>query len=364
MRSRGPQVRIGWFHSLTGIVFGAFVGVALTVAAVALLYWAEGRTNLADLARQAHVAPPEQVDPALEGALVSASGVVATDETVADPEFLREQPALELARAVEMYAWVEHERRSSGRREWSYTREWTARPADSGRFHDPGGHHNPAMRVGNGRWAVASGRVAVYGFRPREAVLPRGVALTLSDEMLRADPPYGARLDQGFLYIGEHSVAAPSVGDLRMRYEVLRPGALATLFGDQHGAQVAPHALPHGSFYRLLPGGRDNAIATLAVEHRVVTWLLRLLGLFLLYMGLNLAAAPVSAMFDVVPLLGRASRALVAAVTLPAALGLAVATITLSRLVHGPRSALVVVLVIVVFAVLFARRRRRQGRSP
>jgi hypothetical protein len=360
MNSRGPRVRIGWFQSLSGIVFGALFGVVFAFSAVGLLFWAEGRTNLADLARRSHEAPPERVDAALEGELVSATGAVRTDETVGDPEFLLEQPALQLARTAEMFAWVEHERSRSGRREWDYSREWTVHPADSERFHNPAGHHNPPMRVGPGRWTVAAARVAAYDFRPREAALPRGVELPLTEAMLRPDAPYGAHLDAGFVYVGEHSVATPVVGDQRLRYEVARAGETGTLFGDQRGASIAPHALPHGSFYRLLPGSRGAAIAALDLEHRVLTWLLRLISLALLYVGLNLAAAPLSAMFDIVPPLGRASRALVALATLPAALGIALGTITLSRLWHSPRSAVVVALVVLVFALLFARRRRQQ----
>jgi hypothetical protein len=108
----------------------------------------------------------------------------------------------------------------------------------------------------------------------------------------------------------------------------------------------------------VLRGDRAAAIATLAMEHRVLSWFLRVAGVVLLWLALNLGLGPVSAMFDLIPWLGRASRSLVAAVTMPVALVLGTAVVLLSTAAHHPVRA---VLFLLAVACLLAWLRRRNG---
>ncbi|MEI8258726.1 MAG: TMEM43 family protein, partial [Deltaproteobacteria bacterium] len=234
MTIRRGAVRIGWFSSVSSAIVGAFFGVVVFFASVGLLWWIEGRVNLANLARSAQVAAPDRVDSSLEHRLVSVTSAPTTDRPATDATFLEPLDAISLSRRAEMYAWIE--RTDNSRR--TYAREWTASPPDSRRFRDPRGHENPAMVHGSHRFVAASGRIGVYAFVPAEAALPGGEVLAPTREMLRPGAPDGAHVDGDYVYIGRGALARPDVGDTRLAYRVYRPGTLATLFGEQHAGAI------------------------------------------------------------------------------------------------------------------------------
>jgi hypothetical protein len=74
------------------------------------------------------------------------------------------------------------------------------------------------------------------------------------------------------------------------------------------------------------------------------------LGFALVWLALNMALAPISAMFDLIPPLGRATRSLVAAATLPPALAISLATILVSATAHSPLAMAILVAVALVVA--------------
>jgi hypothetical protein len=285
---------------------------------------------------------------------------VTARDPLGDPQFLLPGDYVTLERHAEMFAWIEYNcrRDGQGHATCSYRRGWSAHPADSDRFHDPAGHHNPPMRFGSARF-TADASIGVYHFATALAAMPDGTPVALSPDMIEPDAPEDPTLDAGYLYLGEHSVATAEVGDLRLSYAAFRPDQLATLFGEQHGGEVLAHVTDDGQrFYRVLRGDRAAAIATLAMEHRVLSWILRLAGVMLLWFALNLGLGPISAMFDLIPWLGRASRSLVAAVTMPVALVLGTAVVLLSTAAHHPVRA---VLFLLALACLLAWLRRRNG---
>ena len=110
--------------------------------------------------------------------------------------------------------------------------------------------------------------------------------------------------------------------------------------------------------YRLLRGDRASAIRQLAHEHFVIGWLLRFAGFLLVWVSMNLWLGPVSAMFDVFPPLARATRSVVAMVTLPLALGLAATVAVISAIAHS-LALLVLVLSLLCFVALTQRNRGR-----
>ncbi len=346
------RVRIGWFESARAAVVGAVVGVLLLFASIALLWVNEGRTNLASVARRAAIAAPDRVDAALDGALVSVTAETRADHPLGDPDFLLADRRLSLERAVEMFAWVEA---CDGRRDrCDYRREWSATPPSSARFREPSGHHNPAMRVRPARFTV-DGSVGAYSFHTAIATMPSPERLALSASMVRPEAPHSPTVSGAYLYIGDRSIERPSIGDLRLSFAAVREGERSTFFARQDGARLEPYNA-EARMYRLLRGDRARAIESLATEHVVIGWILRVFGFVLLWLSLNLALAPLHAMFDVFPPLGRASRSLVAMVTLPIAAALSATIVALSIVAHNVWLLAVVLLALVVLA--FAARPR------
>ena len=89
---------------------GSFLlGVLLFLASFVVLFWNEGKANLAEIARQAQVIEAEPYDSTAEGSFVSVTGDVSVQGTVGDSLYLKPGPYLAIKRHVQMFAWTEVE---------------------------------------------------------------------------------------------------------------------------------------------------------------------------------------------------------------------------------------------------------------
>lgn len=102
------------------------------------------------------------------------------------------------------------------------------------------------------------------------------------------------KLNGSYLFFGTGSLGSPEIGDLRLSYQALNKNIQATVFGDLGSSnQLTPHqGKKNVTFYRLFPGTRDQAIANLATQHKLITWGLRFGGFLLMWIGLNLVVEP------------------------------------------------------------------------
>jgi predicted Zn finger-like uncharacterized protein len=136
----------------------------------------------------------------------------------------------------------------------------------------------------------------------------------------------------------------------------------ATLFGTLNGTSIEPYVHKSGKqLYRAITGSREAAIAKMASEHHLVTWLLRGGGFLMMWVGLGLLLGPVNAVLDFVPLFGGLSRALIGLATFVIALCLSITIIVVSMIAHNP--VLLIGAVIVVLAAIWGVGRLRSGQK-
>ena len=103
--------------------------------------------------------------------------------------------------------------------------------------------------------------------------------------------------------------------------------------------------------YRLFIGTRDQAIATLYGEYRMLLWILRLVGFFLMWFGLLALFGPIGVLMDFLPILGAIGRSLISFITFLVAFVLTFVTILISMLLHS-FIALIVTLVVIVGIII------------
>jgi hypothetical protein len=346
---------------------GVAIGLLLFVASFPLLWWNEGRADLSQMARKAEIAPPDAPSPALEGKLISVSATVSSVAPLEDPLYLNPGPYMALTRDVEVFAWIEkketrEEKKVGGGKEttttYTYEKAWTRDPKDGSEFRYPEGHRNPPPVARPDSFKVPTASVGGYTFAPAEASLPAGDALPLTPEVLKP----GFRIDGQYLYIGVGSNVTPVLGDARLTFRALKPGFSGTLFGKATGGAVTAYANEDGDkLFRLFRGSRDEAIATLASEHKMITWVLRGLGFFLMWVGMMLFFGPVNAVLDILPFLGSAGRLVVGLASLPIALVLSVVTILIAIVFHSPLLLAGVIAALVIGAIVISRRRRARA---
>ena len=93
-----------------------------------------------------------------------------------------------------------------------------------------------------------------------------------------------ARLDGDYIFLGNGSLQAPQIGDLRISYRAVTSGTVVTLFGKLAGETVeAYYHKGTPPLYRIMEGPRQTALAQMATEYRTNAWLVRMVGLLLMF---------------------------------------------------------------------------------
>ncbi len=292
-----------WFSRMGGAVKGVVIGLIIFLIGFPLLFWNEGRAvkrykTLKEGAGSVVSVPPDQVSPQHEGKLVHVTGVATTDEMLTDAEGNLPRPvsvpadridpqnegklihvtgtatsasnipdrelgvsanAIKLARIVEMYQWKENRGGSRtgkklGGKEvtqatYSYGRGWSDKLISSAAFKQTQGHQNPAAMPYQGR-RLATKRVTLGAFQLPERYIRdmnRFEPLVLRE--LPPDLPSGlggkVHLFQGGLYIGADP-RSPQVGDVRIRYEMVKPAQPVSIIARQQGNTFAPYSTGSG----------------------------------------------------------------------------------------------------------------------
>jgi hypothetical protein len=313
---------------------------------------------------------PDRVDSANEGRLVHVSAFAKTDDVLRDDSFGIAETAIRLVREVEMYQWVESQRSNTEKKlgggeetvtTYEYSKEWRGSLVDSAGFQSSDGHRNPAAFPYEERTETASG-VSLGAFTlsaEQIQMLNRSEALEIAE--LPSTLSRNARLQDGAIYIGAEP-SSPAVGDVRVRFRVVRPGAVSVVAG-QTGSSFEPYRAEAGGTIFLLEESVASAasmIETAEANNAMATWLIRGLGFFLMFLGLFLVFRPIAVFGDVVPFVGSLLRAGVGVVSALMAAVFCFLTIAVGWFAYRPILGVVLVALGVGAFLLLIKVARRQ----
>jgi len=160
--------KTSWFSRLGNSIKGIFFGFILVIGAIALLFYNEGRavkTKKALDEGQGLVISVEadNVDTANEGNLIHLSGMLKTNDVLADDMFGITYKGVKLERVVQMYQWAESTSSSTEKKlgggtetttDYTYKKEWSTSLNDSSSFQESG-YNNPATMAYKGAVLIA-----------------------------------------------------------------------------------------------------------------------------------------------------------------------------------------------------------------
>ena len=370
-----------WFGRIGNAFKGILVGLILVAVAFGLLFWNEGRAvkrykTLKEGGGAVVSVAADRVDPGNEGKLVHLSGKAITSETLTDPAFGVTSQAIKLRRVAEMYQWKEESRSEEKKKlgggtetttTYSYNKTWSKDLISSGGFKVSEGHQNP-------------GQMPYQSVEQAAAVVTLG-AFTLSGSLVaRMDDYTPLALGSGFslpadlaakgkasgdtIYLGRDQ-GAPQVGDMRLSFQEVRPMEIS-LVARQVNATFEPYQTQAGGTIELLATGTHTAEAMFQEAQKsnaILTWALRIGGLFLMFIGLQLILGPLSVLADVVPLFGSivgAGTGLIAALV---AAVLSFCTIAVAWIVYRPLIGISLLVVAGAVTFLAVTRMRKAPRA-
>jgi hypothetical protein len=356
---------------LSGSFKGIAFGILLAFLASWLLFWNEGRAvrRYQALSEGQGVVIPissDRVDPANEGKLVHLSGEATTEEFLTDDQFGVRVSALHLRRTVEMFQWAELQNSETRDVEgnqtetvttYSYAPRWSVELIESARFHEPAGHENPAGFPVASRLTSARD-VRIGTFRLSEGQVKRIDQFAPLDipqtAQLQGDLRWRARLLDGGVYLGRNP-ASPAIGDVKIRFERV-PFTSVSIVARQVGGTFEPFFTSSGETVELLRRGvaSPEAMFQSAQEgNRINTWLLRLVGLVIMYFGVGKVLRPMVVAVGIIPAVGDAVASGTRLISLLLAAAFSLVVIAAGWIYYRPLLAAGILLLAAATAVVF-----------
>lgn len=296
-------------NSLGGIVTGLLLFVGGTV----LIWWNEGRAVKTDkMLKEAQgqvVEMPDisRVDPAYEGKLVHAVGMATTADSLVDSKFKVGTRAIALRRDVEYYQWVEHAQSESkdklgGAQEttttYTYDLQWVSTPVSSADFHDPDYRSENFVQEQVESDVKYAQNVSFGAFR----LNPDQIRSISGSTPLAVVDSTGSNV----IYIGKDP-SKPDVGDVRITFTQVKPAEIS-IVASVSGDSFTSYTAKNGKSFSALRMGNIPQEQIFESEHatnKMMLWLFRILGFFLIMAGLRSIFSIVETLFKVIPFLSR-----------------------------------------------------------
>lgn len=372
--------RQGWGSRIGGSFKGIIGGLLMVLVGAGLLWFNEGRAvktaqSLKEGAGVVVTVSAAALDPTKEGRLVHMTGEATTSERLTDPEFGISVSAVALRRSVEMYQWQESKHSETKKKlgggeetvtTYTYDRGWFDRPIASSEFKKPEGHANPTFTLSEGIWRAKEVNLGAHTLSPglvQQMTDFQPIAVTSTANVRITSGSWtGMHLLGGSIYLGSNP-NSPQVGDVRVSFSQVKPGAVS-IVARQVGSTFEPYATKAGRNLEMLEPGAHAADAMFKAaqaSNKMLTWILRGLGFFLIFIGLVAVFKPLSVLADVVPFIGNLVGAGTGIVAFMLALVVSLTVIAVAWFFFRPVLAIGLLVVAAATVVLLVMRRRKRS---
>ena len=348
---------VSFFSRLGNSFSGIGMGLALFVAGTVLLWWNEGdfvatRDALNETQAQTQiVGNAANLGPSFSGKVVHVTGFADTKDVLTDSAFGVSQTAIALERQVEFYQWVERteektQKKLGGGEEtvttYYYDKKWVSSPVDSSSFRDPQARErkvNTQLIIAENQELLSSNVTfgayllpeffvsSIGGSRAFDVKMDEDARTQIENSIFAANPhmrplrkaavqegaeapavsaaPELVHQQGNVIYVGR-SPAAPRIGDVRVTFTAVYPADIS-IIAKFNGNTFEKVYTSNGKTVSRLNMGVVSAEQMFGKAHSsnsTWTWILRVVGTFLVIGGLKSIVAPLSVLASVIPLLG------------------------------------------------------------
>lgn len=313
-----------WISRLTGSIKSILVGFLLFIGSFVLLWYNEGRAvktakGLEQGQEEVISVESTKVDPSNDGKLIHVAGLVETKDSLVDDQFGIKINALKLKRSVEMYQWIQKSTTTSKKKigggeenvtTYSYEKGWNSQVINSSQFKITEGHHNPgSIPFASYSKQASSALIGSYNLSP--ALIGRVSGFqTLQVQSVDTAIHKGAEITNdgvnSSIYLGKGSSMYPEIGDVKISFEYVTNGN-HSIISKQVRNSFEPFKTKTGTSIELIDSGihsADSMFESAIKGNKVLTWILRFIGFFLMFGGLKTMFKPIVVFADLLPFLG------------------------------------------------------------
>lgn len=288
---------------------GIFTGIILFIAGTILVWWNEGRAvKTSKMLKEAQGQVVEMVDistvdPAFEGKLIHATGFANTTDSLFDSQFKVGARAIALKRNAEYYQWVEHatsetKDKIGGAQEttttYTYDLQWVPSPISSAEFHDPDYRGENSVKQNVEDLALYAKDVTFGAYKLSPAQI----------SSISGDVPLAVNGESNVIYVGEDP-SKPDIGDVRITFTKVLPAEVSIVATVQGNSFVQFVAKSGKQFSALRMGNvpQEQIFESAHASNKLLLWVLRILGFFIIMAGLRSIVSIVETLFKVLPFL-------------------------------------------------------------
>lgn len=374
-----------WGSRLGSSIKGVVIGFALFIAGFPVLFWNEGDSvktaKAIDEGEGACISLESNasVDQEMEGKLVHMSGKADTKDVLTDDTFGVSATAIRLERNVEMYQWIEESHTSEKKKlggsvekvtTYTYKKDWMPTAIDSSGFKEQG-HDNPGMmefesqkmqaaNVTFGAFRLSESQIDHIG-SAKQYAFPTGFVCKVERVKVQGSTIYVPNAETRNNALNTRDVASQTrIGDMRVTFRVVYPHEIS-LIAKQHGDTFVAYTAKNGKKLSYLEDGVKDAaemFQTARTNNAIMTWLIRIGGFLMMFIGLSMVFKPLSVLADVLPILGDIVEMGMGLVAGLIALICALVTIAIAWLFYRPVLGIILLAVAGFFGwKLFQKRR-------
>ena len=375
----------GWGSRLGSSIKGVLVGGLMFLAGFPVLFWNEGNAvktaRAIDEGEGACVSLESNaaIDQEMNGKLVHMSGKADTKDVLTDDTFGISVTAIHLQRSVEMYQWIEESKTTEKKKvggsverttTYTYKKDWMPTAIDSSGFKEQG-HDNPGVMEFESQKMQAA-NVTFGAFRLNESQIdhigsakqyafPTGFVCKVERVKVQGGTIYVPNAETRNNALNTRDVASQTrIGDMRVTFRVVYPHEIS-LIAKQHGDTFVAYTAKNGKKLSYIEDGVKDAaemFETARTNNAIMTWLIRVGGFLMMFIGLSMVFKPLSVLADVLPILGDIVEMGMGLVAGLIALICALVTIAIAWLFYRPVLGIILLAVAGFFGwKLFQRRK-------
>ena len=314
-----------WFSRLGASFKNIFIGFLLVIGAIILLFWNEGRTvkteqNLKEGFSVVVSVSPDKKDLKNEGKLIHFSGMTKSPDLLTDSEFEISANALKMQRVVEVYQWKEESKSKTVQKlgggtetttTSTYSKEWSDKLIDSSNFREAETHQNPSAKLFlDQEWISNEVTVGEYAIsEDLLSALSGYQSFTIPQEMFDAKNTTSSaqlQLAGNTIYYQTNNITTPEIGSTRISYEIIPPQDISVIY-KQSGENLVPYQTKNGSKISMIQLGKSTAeemFKNAQESNKMMTWILRFVGAFLLFIGFQMILGVLPVVGSVIPFIG------------------------------------------------------------
>ena len=343
-----------------------FRGIVLVLLSIALIIWNENnyvqqKRALKEWAEIVQEATIDQINPDLDQKEIYVSWETASDaEALQDTTFGVTTDDLKLQRTVEMYQWYEESNEECHDNYWwsedcittyDYYKKWSDEPITSSNFHETAWHENPSSREFTSAervkspitlWAYTLTPVFIQQLTNYKTInlLEQNVNIPEKYKIADQTPTqsdtqtdtttvednnnsylYGDseatqtttttnnenekfNVNSDYIYIWADS-SNPAIWDLRIAFSSVKPGTISVVW-KQIGNEISNYTTSNNRSIALLDEGTVSAadmFSEAQKANRNLTWILRLVWLFLMFCWFSMMFQFLETLAKVLPFL-------------------------------------------------------------